>query len=262
MSVDVVDLREYYLTPLRIITRASLVAALERDGKIPDDIELVGIGYPIPLFDRIALEKPKSLILMPARQGALQWPAEKPSRVALVDEDQLPIETSSAECVIVLHLLENVSDPSQMLEEIWRILVPEGRLILIATNRRGLWTRFEHTPFGNGRPFSKSQLGRLLRKAKLTPTHWDDCLNFPPMRTRWLIRLYPFLDRIGHRLWPIFCGAHMVSATKRLYQGVPVKSKKSRRVAVPVLAPQGARTQNGFSTAGSNERVEEAKRAR
>ena len=38
-----------------------------------------------------------------------------------------PSKPASVECVMVLHLLENVSDPSHILDEIWRILVPEGR---------------------------------------------------------------------------------------------------------------------------------------
>jgi len=240
MSVDVVDLREFYATPLGQITQASMVRALERMDEMPADIELLGIGYPVPIIDKFSANNPKSVILMPARQGALQWPIGEPSRVTLVDEEHLPIESASVECVMALHLLENVSDPAQMLQEIWRVLVPEGRLILVATNRRGLWARFEHTPFGNGRPFSKGQLGQLLRMAKLTPSIWGNCLNFPPMRTKWLVPVYPLLDKIANRIWPVFCGAFVITATKRLYQGVPTKSKKTSRVGIKVLNPQGA----------------------
>lgn len=244
MSVDVVDLREFYATPLGQVAQESLAKAVSKNAKLSNDLEMVGMGYPVPIFDKLAADNPNAIILMPARQGALQWPRGKNSKVALVDEDELPIETASVQCVIVLHLLENVSEPSEILDEIWRILVPEGKLILVATNRRGLWARFEHTPFGNGRPFSKGQLSVLLRKAKLTPSSWGDCLNFPPARIKRLIRFYPYIDKIGHRLWPVFCGAFIVTATKRLYQGVPITSKSRQRIKVPVLAPQGARVQN------------------
>lgn len=247
MSVDVVDLREFYATPLGQVAQASLAKAVGNTAALSDELEIVGMGYPVPLFDELASKNPNAIILMPARQGALQWPRGKNSKVALVDEDELPIETASVQCVVVLHLLENVSDPSQILDEIWRILVPEGKLILVATNRRGLWARFEHTPFGNGRPFSKGQLSVLLRKAKLTPSSWGDCLNFPPARINRLIRFFPYFDKIGHRLWPVFCGAFIVTATKRLYQGVPVGSKSRQRVKVPVLSPQSARLQKTSS---------------
>ena len=240
MSVDVIALREFYATPLGQASQNALLRAFSQLKPFDKNLDLVGIGYPVPLFDKLARDLPQAIILMPARQGALQWPVGGESKVALVDEDELPIETASVQCVVVLHLIENVSDPSQILNEIWRILVPEGKLILVATNRRGFWTRFEHTPYGNGRSFSRGQLSILLRKAKLTPSDWIHCLNFPPMRIASLIRFYPLLDRLGARFWPLFCGAYVVTATKRLYQGVPATSRRTARVKAPVIAAQGA----------------------
>ena len=38
----------------------------------------------------------------------------------------------------------------------------------------------------------------------------------------------------------MFSGVIIVEAQKRLYQGVPVSRRASRRVFVPVLSPQGA----------------------
>jgi hypothetical protein len=48
------------------------------------------------------------------------------------------------------------------------------------------------------------------------------------------------MERSGRRFWPLFAGAVVVEAQKRLYQGVPVAVRASRRVFVPALAPQGA----------------------
>ena len=45
-----------------------------------------------------------------------------------------------------------------------------------------------------------------------------------------------------HLLWPAFSGVIVVEAQKRLYQGLPVASRASRRVFAPVLAPQGVPT--------------------
>lgn len=241
MSLDVIDLREFYATPLGKASQAALLRTFSKLPTLPDDIDLVGMGYPVPLFEKLAADIPQAIILMPARQGALQWPIGKDSKVALVDEDELPIETASVQCVVILHLIENVADPAQILNEIWRILVPEGKLVLVAANRRGLWTRFEHTPFGNGRSFSRGQLSILLRKAKLTPSSWHHSLNFPPIRFKNMMRFYPLLDKVGARLWPLFCGAYMVTATKRLYQGVPVQAERTGKVKVPVAVAQGAR---------------------
>jgi len=239
MSVDVFDLREFYATPLGDAARRSLNRTLESLEALPPDDDVVGIGYPIPVLEGLKTS-PETIILMPARQGAIQWPAGETSKTALVEADELPLETSSVQCIVLLHLLENVADPAEALNEIWRVLVPEGRLVIITTNRRGMWARFEHTPFGTGRPFSKGQLGTLLREAKLTPGQWDHALHFPPMRSARLIALFPYLEKIARRLWPLFSGALVVCATKRLYQGVPIKARQSAKSRVSVLVPQRA----------------------
>ena len=49
-----------------------------------------------------------------------------------------------------------------------------GKLVIVTPNRRGLWARFEHTPFGTGRPFSRGQLTELLRLKQM------ETENLPP----------------------------------------------------------------------------------
>ena len=120
------------------------------------------------------------------------------------------------------------------------MLAPGGRLVIVVPNRRGVWARFEHTPFGTGRPFSRGQLTELLRETNFTPSAWSEALCFPPSKRRWMMRFHQLLERSGRRLWPIFSGVVIVEAQKRLYQGIPVAQRASRRVFVPVLSPQGA----------------------
>jgi hypothetical protein len=48
---------------------------------------------------------------------------------------------------------------------LWRVLAPEGKLLLVAPNRTSLWAQVERSPFAHGRPYSRSQLDRLLRDA-------------------------------------------------------------------------------------------------
>ena len=139
----------------------------------------------------------------------------------------------------MVHALEHCEDPRETLKEMWRVLAPEGRLVIVAPNRRGLWARFEHTPFGNGRPYSRGQLGRLLREANFTIGGTTEALLFPPVKTRALMRPASWLERMGRKVLSPFAGVIIVEAQKRLYQGIPVSQKISRRVFVPVLAPQG-----------------------
>ena len=142
--------------------------------------------------------------------------------------------------MLLVHLLEHSENPRETLTEIWRVLAPGGRLVVVVPNRRGVWARFEHTPFGTGRPFSRGRLTALLREANFTPGPWSDALFFPPSHRRWVQRFHQLLETTGRRFWPMFSGIIVVEAQKRLYQGLPVTQRASRRVFVPVLSPQGA----------------------
>ena len=82
---------------------------------------------------------------------------------------------------------------------------------------------------------------RLLRETNFTPGAVSEALFFPPSNMPVVRRLRMGLERIGRRLWPVFAGAIVVEAQKRLYQGIPVAARASRRVFVPVLSPQPTR---------------------
>jgi hypothetical protein len=75
------------------------------------------------------------------------------------------------------------------LREVWRVTAPEGRVIAIAANRTGLWARTDSTPFGHGRPYSRSQLAALLRDAMFEPTASARALYAPPWSWRPMLAL-------------------------------------------------------------------------
>ena len=113
------------------------------------------------------------------------------------------------------------------------VLAPAGDLILIVPNRAGLWTNFETTQFGMGRPFGRSELTRALDDGGFVPRHWKTALVAPPVRgLRWL-------DAPLTRLFPRLGGIHFVLARKG---GPPAAAPVSRRVRAPrpAAAPAGA----------------------
>ena len=54
-----------------------------------------------------------------------------------------------------------------------------------------------------------------------------------------MLKLCQWMEPFGRRAMPVFSGVIVVEAQKRLYQGLPVFARSSRRVFVPVLSPQG-----------------------
>jgi len=242
LSVDIVDLREFYHSALGRLAEQSIAMALSSLwARLPEE-RLVGLGYAVPYLDRFRSDTERTFAFMPAGQGAVNWPVGENSSTALVFDEELPLPDSSVDRVLMVHSLEFTENPRESLKEIWRVLAPGGRLVIVVPNRRGVWARMEHTPFGSGRPYSRSQLTTLLREANFTPGASAEALFFPPSKVRTILKFRNLLERLGRRFWPVFSGVIVIEAQKRLYQGLPVAARASRRVFVPVLAPQGVRT--------------------
>lgn len=239
MHSDIVDLRSFYASTLGRLAERSITMALSAVWTSVPNERLVGLGYTLPWLERFGADAERVFAFMPATQGAVVWPSTGPAATALVFDEDLPLVDASVDRMLLVHSLEHAENPRETLNEIWRVLSPAGHVVIVVPNRRGMWARFEHTPFGTGRPFSRGQLSELLREANFTPAAWADALHFPPSQRRFVMRAHNLLERGGRRLWPIFSGALVVSAQKRLYQGVPVAQRASRRVFVPVLSPQG-----------------------
>ncbi|RCW26015.1 methyltransferase family protein [Ciceribacter lividus] len=242
MHVDIVDLRQFYHSRLGRMAEHSIAMALASLwSRLPQE-RLVGLGYCVPFLDRFRTDTERTFAFMPAGQGAVNWPVGEPSATALVFEEELPLPDSSIDRVLMVHSLEFVEDPRETLKEIWRVLAPGGRLVIVVPNRRGVWARMEHTPFGSGRPYSRGQLTTLLRETNFTPGASAEALFFPPSKIRAVLRLRRSFERVGRFIWPAFSGVIIVEAQKRLYQGLPVKARASRRVFAPALAPRGVPT--------------------
>ncbi|TAM97269.1 MAG: SAM-dependent methyltransferase [Rhizobiaceae bacterium] len=240
MHSDIVDLRAFYASMLGRLAERSISMALSSIwSPIPNE-RLVGLGYTLPWLERFGTDVERAFAFMPAAQGAVNWPPGGPSTTVLVFDEELPLMDSSIDRMLFVHSLEHAENPRETLMETWRVLAPGGRLVIVVPNRRGVWARFEHTPFGTGRPYSRGQLTALLREANFTPGAYAEALLFPPSRHRSVLQLYQGLERVGRRFWPMFAGVIIVEAQKRLYQGLPVAARASRRVFVPVLAPHGA----------------------
>lgn len=240
MNSDIVDLRSFYSTPLGRLAEHSITMALSSVWDSMPNERLVGLGYTLPWLDRFGADAERVFAFMPATQGAVAWPSEGPSSTVLVFDEELPLVDSSIDRMLLIHSLEHAENPRETLKEIWRVLSPAGRIVIVVPNRRGVWARFEHTPFGTGRPFSSGQLNELLREANFTVASWSDALHFPPSRRKWMMRFDHLFERAGRRFWPIFSGVIVVEAQKRVYQGIPVTQRASRRVFLPVLSPSGA----------------------
>jgi SAM-dependent methyltransferase len=239
MSLDVVDLRNFYAQPLGTVARRFVGRGIRsRWGDLRGQ-RIVGIGYATPYLGLFREEADRCLAFMPAAQGVVKWPSARPTLAALVDENELPLPDNAVDRMLIVHGLEMSQDVFQLLREAWRVLAAGGRLLAVVPNRRGVWARTDTTPFGHGRPYSRTQITHLLRESWFTPTGWGEALYVPPIQRNWFLRSAAAWERTGATLSAPFAGVHIVEATKQVYRAIPARREKRRLVPAlePVLAP-------------------------
>jgi SAM-dependent methyltransferase len=238
--MDVVDLRNFYAQHLGVVARRFIGRGIRARWKDTHELRVLGIGYATPYLGLFREEAERCLALMPAPQGVVRWPSSRPALAALVEEDELPLTDSAVDRVLLVHALEMSSDPVGLLREVWRVLAGGGRLLVVVPNRRSVWARMDTTPFGHGRPYSRSQIMQLLRETWFTPTGWDEALYVPPIPRGWFLRSAVAWERAGATLASPFAGVHIVEATKQVYRAIPAPRREKRRLVPalePVLAP-------------------------
>lgn len=241
-SLDVVDLRNFYSSPLGMAAARILSAQIAASWDNVVGLSLLGLGYATPFMAQFRADAMRTLAMMPAEQGVLHWPITgEPSSSALVEDDALPLPSASIDRVLLVHMLEMSQHPAEMLREVWRVLEPGGRLIVVAPSRRGWWARAEWTPFGHGHPYSKSQLTHLLRETLFSPMEWSDALHLFPSNRPTLVRSAMVFERLGRAVSSPFAGVHVVEATKQVYSAIPARrAVKLAAQLKPILVPAPA----------------------
>ncbi|WP_375462012.1 methyltransferase domain-containing protein [uncultured Enterovirga sp.] len=240
MSVDVAELRAFYDSPLGAVSSRAIGRVIHRFWPDLRGLSVLGLGYATPFAADLGSACERLTVFMPARQGAVRWPCDRPSATALVDPLMVPLADGSVDRLLAVHALEAVEDPAEFLHEIGRLLAPAGRAIVVCPNRRGLWARMDSTPFGHGQPFSRSQLRRLMSRTLLVPERWAETLYVPPLRSRFVLSGAGAWERFGAALSLPFAGLHVVEATKPVHRPILVRQRRRLRYGSPILVPAPA----------------------
>jgi SAM-dependent methyltransferase len=240
MHNDIVDLREFYLSSAGQAVRRLLRARLREIWPNWRGERVVALGYGVPLLRPFLGEAESLSVLMPAEQGVAYWPREGPNCASLVDTKNLPLADNTVDRMLMLHALEGESHPHQLLSEAWRVLKSHGRMLMIVSNRRGLWAHSDGTPFGTGQPYSGFQIKDRLRDHGFLVDRIWHALYMPPTKSRLMISQAERLERWGQKLFPGLGGLLIVEAGKQLYAPTPAKTSFSAsRLVLPLPSPVG-----------------------
>ncbi|MGY6532887.1 methyltransferase domain-containing protein [Glycocaulis sp.] len=241
MRTDAVEIDRFYRT--RRGEAARTMAQRRLSALWPDTkgLDVLGYGFATPWLEPYRESARRTVAFMPAAQGAIAWPDGRGGQgserglACLGEETRLPFAEAMFDRIIVAHALEEAENMQRLLRELWRVLSPEGRLVIIAAHRSGAWARVDATPFGHGRPFSRGQLTRALQGALFEPSAWARALYAPPWN--WLCgpRTANGFESVGEKLWPGFGGLILVEAVKH------VGAVRPRGAPVPVKPLEAAR---------------------
>jgi len=233
MRQGVLELREFYATPLGRAARQMISRKVAEAWGDARGLDVLGLGYATPFLDGLGPDTRRAVALMPAAQGVESWPAGEANRACLAHDSALPLPNALFDRVLAVHALEESDSPLALLAEICRVMAPSGRVILAVTARHGPWAGAETSPFGQGRPFSRRQLERLVREAELSPVNWTRALYAPPLN--WAARWAEGFEQAGALLWPSFAGVILLEAIKQTFAVRP----NGRLARVPVRALPG-----------------------
>jgi len=211
------QLRDWFQTALGEQLLAQEQACLERLFSDLFGHYLVQLGFSDSGFDLSGVSRFRSHVVLDS---------ELMSQVAgspmLGSAEQLPLATDSVDVVLMPHTLDFSNDPHQVLREVERVLIPEGRLIILGFNPWSLWGlwRLFHCR-SNAVPWC----GHFLAQRR---THdWLSLLGFdvekmcrlmflPPLKGQGIMGQMAGMDRLGRRYWPLLSGVYVVQAVKRV----------------------------------------------
>jgi SAM-dependent methyltransferase len=135
---------------------------------------------------------------------------------------ELPVATQSIDLVVLPHVLEFADEPHAVLREVDRVLMPEGRLVIVGFNPWSLWG------LRSALGFSRHEFpwdGRFL--SLLRVKDWLALLGFdvsagrligyaPPFESDKLRRRFAFMEPAGDRWWAVGGAVYMLQAIKRV----------------------------------------------
>ena len=209
----------------------------------------------------LAVESPPLTAEARAEAAAAEPEGPSPAKTAVAlhcDFDALPFESASLDLVVLPHSLELARDPHLTLREVERVLVPEGRVLILGFNPASLWGLRQRLGrmrrrlgLGTERDLFLPRAGEFIGYRRLRD--WLRLLELrgrvgplrllPPAVTsaKWLAR-FGWMERAGDRWWPVFGAVYFIVAVKRVrgMRLIGLVRDEARPKAVTAPAPVAA----------------------
>jgi SAM-dependent methyltransferase len=203
-------LSEWFATPLGQYLLAKERAYL--DDVTPDIFGFHALQLGLPSVDLLH----ESRIAHRMRIAA----SEAPDLYAKCHE--LPIATQSIDLVLLPHVLEFAEEPHAILREVDRVMMPEGRLVIVGFNPWSLWglrgsvgPKRAQVPW-NGRFVSLLRVKDWLALLGFDVSAGRLTAYAPPFESEKVRRRFGFMEPAGDRWWAVGGAVYMLQAIKRV----------------------------------------------
>ncbi|SDK30673.1 Methyltransferase domain-containing protein [Methylophilus rhizosphaerae] len=164
----------------------------------------------------------------------------------LCESEFLPLAETSVDLVCLPHILEQCSDPQQALREAFRVLVPEGTLILTGISPLScLGLRASMGWFKQAGQFQRLFTAHRMRD-------WLNVLGFEVVQSHYLMHAFPlndigwlerqsWLEKWGARTYGMTGGVYFLMAKKRVLNVRLLKPDWKKAPLNPALQVQKGR---------------------
>ena len=151
MSSSAYDIQEFYSTATGRFVHQAITKQLKQttifDTHNDASQRHLSLGFGFPFFEGQEKASP-DFTFLPPEMGLYGWAPNGQdigkhrsgkNRCGICRITDLPLPDESVTQVFMIHCLEFIDDPEMALNEIWRVLHPEGRLIMVVPHRGGFW---------------------------------------------------------------------------------------------------------------------------
>lgn len=210
---------EFYKSEIGQIASQILSESIKKIWPDMHSMSVMGAGFAMPYIEAITNgDEERVFCVTPFREDVAHWPSGRACLLAQADDNRLPFEHSSIDRILLVHYVENTNHLRKTLREIWRVLKPNGKLMVIVPNRMGMWARSEWSPWGHGQPFSQMQIVNVLKDNLLYVEGVHSGLFVPPIPDSPVImRSAHLIERFGQSILPFVAGVHLVEVSKQVY---------------------------------------------
>lgn len=250
MRSTIINLQHFYDSDIGLIVQEVISEHINEFWPNVTGQRVMGCGYASPYMGAFSHGKPeRSILMMPGEQEACAWPVGDKNTVFLSSEAQMPIEHASIDRLLLVHYLESCTDVRASLNEAWRVLKANGRVLVIVPNRMGAWAHAEWSPFGRGMPYTLTQLCGLMQENRFGhERHVGGLFMLPVPDSPVMLKASRMMERMGRSFIPFVAGVHIVEFSKQVYARAGDSGTGSAVVtkAKQVLSGKTKPVQQGF----------------